>query len=49
MIKNAGGVFCPADDIYLDKLKRLENGGLYEIELKKNKQSKIAPEIVRIF
>ena len=35
MIKNEGGVFCPADEMYLDKLKRLENGRLYEIEIKK--------------
>lgn len=35
MIKNAGGVFCPADDMYLDELKQFENGGLYEIEIKK--------------
>ena len=35
MIKAAGGVFCPADEMYLDKLNRFENGGLYEIEIKK--------------
>ncbi|THA07276.1 DUF1367 family protein [Rodentibacter pneumotropicus] len=35
MIKNAGGVLCPADEMYLDKFKHFENGGLYEIEIKK--------------
>lgn len=49
MIKNAGGVLCPADEMYLDKLMKLENGGLYEIELKKNKQPKTTPEVIRIF
>ena len=49
MIKNAGGVFCPADDMYLDKLKKLENGGLYEISLKKRNNPKLHRKLFAFF
>ena len=49
MIKNAGGVLCPADEMYLDKLKRLENGGLYEIELKKTNNPKLHRKLFAFF
>ncbi|WP_256891931.1 DUF1367 family protein [Rodentibacter pneumotropicus] len=49
MIKNAGGIFCPADDMYLDKLKRLENGGLYEIELKKINNPRLHRKLFAFF
>ncbi len=49
MIKNAGGVFCPADEMYLDKLKRFENGGLYEMEFKKTNNPKLHRKLFAFF
>ena len=49
MIKNAGGVFCPADEMYLDKLKRFENGGLYEMEFKKANNPKLHRKLFAFF
>lgn len=49
MIKNAGGVFCPADEMYLDKLKRFENGGLYEVEFKKTNNPKLHRKLFAFF
>ena len=31
MMKNAGGVFCPADEMYLPDLQSFKNGEIYEI------------------
>lgn len=49
MIKNAGGVFCPADEMFLDKLKRFENGGLYEMEFKKTNNPKLHRKLFAFF
>jgi len=49
MIKNAGGGLCPADEMYLDKLMKLENGGLYEIELKKTNNPKLHRKLFAFF
>ena len=49
MIKNVGGVFCPADEMYLDKLKRFENGGLYEMEFKKTNNPKLHRKLFAFF
>ena len=49
MIKNAGGVFCPADEMYLEKLKRFENGGLYEMEFKKTNNPKLHRKLFAFF
>ena len=49
MIKNAGGVFCPADEMYLDKLKRFENGGIYEMEFKKTNNPKLHRKLFAFF
>ncbi|MCI7719028.1 MAG: DUF1367 family protein [[Pasteurella] aerogenes] len=49
MIKLAGGMFAPVDDMYLDKLNRFENGGLYEIEVKKSNNPNLHRKLFAFF
>ncbi|WP_439287555.1 DUF1367 family protein [Lonepinella sp. BR2904] len=49
MIKGAGGVFVSADDMYLERLNKFENGGLYEIEIKKNNNPRLHGKLFAFF
>ncbi|OOF56161.1 hypothetical protein BKK56_04050 [Rodentibacter genomosp. 2] len=49
MIKNAGGVFVPADEIYLPELTGFKNGELYNIEIKKTRNPSFHRKVFAFF
>lgn len=49
MIKNADGVFCPADEMYLSALQGFKNGELYEIEIKKTRHPAFHRKVFAFF
>lgn len=49
MMKNAGGVFCPADEMYLPDLQSFKNGEIYEIELKRTRNPAFHRKVFSFF
>lgn len=49
MMKNAGGVFCPADEMYLPDLQSFKNGEIYEIELKRTRNPAFHRKVFAFF
>lgn len=49
MIKNAGGVFCPADEMYLPVLQGFKNGELYNVEIKKTRNPAFHRKVFSFF
>ncbi|MGV7078461.1 DUF1367 family protein [Testudinibacter sp. P80/BLE/0925] len=49
MIKNPGGVLCPADEMFVDDFKQLENGGIYVVEIKKINNPKLHRKLFSFF
>lgn len=49
MIKNAGGILSPANDIEAERLTKFKNNGQYEIEIKLNRNPAFLRKVFAFF